>query len=148
MVVRANPDFGEPFRRTWVRSVGIAAIALVLLAGITLLIRGATVDEGLGDRIEAAARASDGEPVLLRDFTDFAWSRVCLFPPGASAAFVTQEFGYDWTHALSADDVTVVFATGPTVRRQTHLAPELAEMPPPGGTCLQAEVAAVQFRSP
>ncbi|MGI8657712.1 MAG: hypothetical protein ACR2K4_02935 [Candidatus Limnocylindria bacterium] len=39
------------------RTVGIAAITVVVIGGITLLIRGATIDEGLGDRIEAAARA-------------------------------------------------------------------------------------------
>lgn len=121
---------------------------MILLAGITMLIRGASVDEGIGDRIDAAARASPGQPVLLRDFTEFAWSQACLFPPGDSIAVVEVRFGYDWTHALSTDEVTLVCANGRKIQRQTHLAPELTEMPPPGGTCETADVAAVSFRSP
>lgn len=148
MVVRANPDFGEPLRRTWVRTVGIAAIALVILGGATLLIRGASIDEGLGDRIEAAAREAPGEPVLLSEFTDFAWSQACLFPPSATPNAVQARFGYAWTHGLSSDAVTLVFASGRTIERQTHLAPELDEMPPPPGVCEPAAEAEVTFRAP
>lgn len=148
MVARVNPDYGEPFRRSWVRTVGIAVITAVVIGGITLLIRGATIDEGLGDRIEAAARTSRGDPVHLGDFTDFSWSRACLFPPSATTDVVERRFGYDWTHALSTDAVTLVFATGRTIERQTHLAPEVADMPPPDGSCQSADVAEVTFGAP
>lgn len=148
MVARANPDFGEPLRRSWVRTVGIAVITVIAFAGITQLIRGSTIDEGIGDRIEEAARASAGEPVQLRDFTDFSWSQACLFPPSPTTDLVEMRYGYDWTHALSSDAVTLVFATGRSIERQTHLAPELVELPPAGGTCQPADIAEVTFRSP
>ncbi|MGI8657713.1 MAG: hypothetical protein ACR2K4_02940 [Candidatus Limnocylindria bacterium] len=84
----------------------------------------------------------------LTDFTDFSWSRACLFPPSPTTDVVEERFGYDWTHALSTDAVTLVFASGRTIERQTHLAPELAEMPPPEGSCHAADVAEVTFGAP
>lgn len=150
MVARVDPDDGEPFRKPLLLSIGIAAAALVVLALLTLLVRtiGVSVDEDLGERIEAAAIAADGEPVALQGFTDFAWSRACLIPPGASPDVIEARYGYGWTHALRDDAVTVIFAAGTEIVRQTHLSPRLAEMPPTDGDCTPAGDAEISFRSP
>ena len=150
MVARVDPDDGERMVKPMLRTIGIAVAALVVLALITIGVRtfGVSVDDALGDRIEQAAERADGEPIRLAAFTDFEWSRVCLFPPGVPADLVERAYGYGWTHALRDDAVTVVFTHRGEITRQTHLSPTLAEMPPQSGSCMPPSSAEVRFSPP
>ena len=82
-------------------------------------------DRGLEERIAAEA-LRDGAIVRIETLTDFAWTRLHIFPPYSSQAEIDRELGFEWpaarTGIFDSDGITLLIFVheGAVVRHVTQ----------------------------
>ena len=112
-------------------------LGALLVTGLGILARGSQgfPDIELAEDLRIAAGA--GDP-LLAEATDFAWDRVCVFPPYLPKEAVDETLGIEWGVVGGGDLDTrnlLVFVDDDRVVKHFYLARGLVDPPPPEGDC-------------
>jgi hypothetical protein len=113
----------------------------LLVTGLGILARATQgfPDIELADDLQRLSASSDP---LLADATDFAWDRVCVFPPYLPKEAVDEALGMEWgvVGGGDLDDRNLlVFVDGERVVKHFYLRRGIVGPPPPDGDCRSPE---------
>ena len=133
----SQDDFGRGARLPLLWVFGPLIIGAVLITGLGIAARATQgfPDIELAERLEQASAA--GDP-LLADVTDFAWDRVCVFPPHLPKETVDERLGLAWGVVGGGefeDRNLVVFVDGDRVVKHMYLRRDTIDDPPAAGDC-------------
>jgi hypothetical protein len=136
MFARDDVHRGRRWPLLWVFLPLILGALLVTGLGILARASQGFPNIELADEIRQAAIA--GDP-LLAEVTDFAWDRVCVFPPDTSRDEVDARLGLDWGviggDASPDRRLLLVFVRDERVVSHLYLRRGVLDPPADGGDC-------------
>ena len=135
MFARDDVDRGWRWPLLWI--VLPLLLGALIVTGLGILARASQgfPDIELADRLRIEAES--GDP-LLADVTDFAWDRVCVFPPYLPSEAVDDTLGLEWG-VVGGDTIDtrllLVFVRGDEVVRHLYLDRGIVREPAAEGDC-------------
>jgi hypothetical protein len=115
---------------------GPLVLGALLVTGLGILARGTQgfPDIELADELRQMASRSDP---LMAEVTDFAWDRVCVFPPYLSKEAVDETLGLEWgvVGGDLEDRNLLVFVDDDRVVKHFYLRRGIVDEPEDGGDC-------------
>ena len=133
----SRDDFGRGTSHPLFWVFGPLVLGALLITGLGIAARATQgfPDIELADELRIIGEG--GDP-LLADVTDFAWDRVCVFPPHVSKETVDGGLGFEWGVVGGGDlddRVLLVFLDGDRVVKHFYLVRGLLAEPDPSGDC-------------
>jgi hypothetical protein len=141
-------DFGRGRRLPLLWVFGPLLIGALLVTGLGIAARATQgfPNIELADEIETMAAA--GDP-MLREVTDFAWDRVCVFPQTVTADDVDATLGFAWGviggDPLGDGRLLLVFVADDEVVSHLYLRRGVIDAPSADGECRSPEEEATRL---
>jgi hypothetical protein len=133
----SRDDLGKGTRHPLFWVFGPLVLGALIITGIGILARATQgfPDIELADDLQQLASRSD---LRLAEVTDFAWDRVCVFPPYLSKGAVDEKLGLEWGVVGGGDRQDrnlLVFVDDDRVVKHFYLRRGIVEEPEGGGDC-------------
>jgi len=134
----SRDDFGRGPRWPLLWVMGPLILGAVLITGLGIAARATQGFPNIELADDLRVAGAEGDPLLAEE-TDFAWDRVCVFPPAATSDDVDELLGFEWG-VIGGDPspdgrLLLVLVDRDRVATHFYLAPGLVDAPTGRGDC-------------